>query len=149
MGQAKNRGGFEQRKESASPRLNLDALAHARHYAFILDKSPKGVEVIEQIKKGPAEIKARINSPAVELWEKSHFQFLVIWGTIGYSGGLTIPTLDMKNLLSQALPAVMQRTLEKGGFCSFIVGVAPDLAKTIEQRLAELQPVEGSDFQAH
>jgi hypothetical protein len=148
MGQAKQRGTFEQRKAGASGHgrqiADLVNSGTTPHYAFIFDKSPEGRNLMDRLRCGPAEIKARINHPAVELWESMDFEFMVIWGTFGYSGGLTVPTKDSEVLLAEALPRVVQRTIEKGGLCAFIVGVSKSLAETVQSRLAELQATTGN-----
>ena len=81
----------------------------------------------------------------MQLWEKSpQFSFVVIWGTWGYSGGLTIPTTDINFLLEQALPKVMERTLEKGGLCSFAPMIDESHREVVMRKLALLQPTLGS-----
>jgi hypothetical protein len=96
------------------------------------------------MKRGPEEIQARVKGEAMQLWEKSpHVAFVVIWGTWGYSGGLTIPTPSMDLLLEQALPKVMERISEKGGMCAFMPLVEASLIEAINSRIAQLQPTEG------
>jgi hypothetical protein len=116
----------------------------APHYAFILDRSDAGQKVLEQMKSGPAELRDRATSAAVTLWQNTpHFAFVVIWGTWGYSGGLTIPTADLQFLLTQSLPKVVERTTEKGGLCTFVPAVDDSLRPAVLGRLAELQPTDG------
>jgi hypothetical protein len=48
---------------------------------------------LTEMLRGTDEIQARVRSAAMQLWDKSpQLSFVVIWGTWGYSGGLTIPT---------------------------------------------------------
>lgn len=148
MGEAKNRGSFEERKSQAMAGnegiIELMKQGAAPHYAFILDKSPKGLSVLAQLKQAPEEIRARATSPATQLWEAAHFPFIVIWGTWGWSGGMTLQALDLGNLLNEALPKVIERTLEKGGLCAFIPGVSDDVLDAVMTKIAELQPVGGN-----
>jgi hypothetical protein len=116
----------------------------APHYAFILDKSPKGLNVLAQLKRAPDEIRTRATSPATQLWEAAHFPYIVIWGTWGWSGGMTLQALDLNNLLNEALPKVMERTMEKGGMCAFIPGVSDDVLESVMTKIAELQPAAGN-----
>lgn len=146
MGEAKRRGDEESRKQSALERQNAAATDFIRrggapHYAFILDRSEVGREVLRGLKKGPAELRARATSAAVQLWEGlPHMEYCVIWGTWGYSGGLTLPTANLEVLLNEAIPAAVQRTLEKGGLCTFMPGVDEAVRDAVLQKIAELQP---------
>lgn len=148
MGEAKKRGSAEERRAQAMSGnagvIDLMQQGGAPHYAFILDKSSKGLGVLEKLKKGPAEIRARATSPATQLWESAHFPFIVIWGTWGMSGGMTLQALDLDNLLNQALPKVMERTLEKGGLCAFMPIVDDSILDRVMDKLAELQPTSGN-----
>jgi hypothetical protein len=58
----------------------------------------------------------------IKVWEESGYEFVIIWGTFGYSGGLTTPTLDIDKLLNTAIPAVIEKTREKGGECKLLLG---------------------------
>lgn len=119
----------------------------SEHYAFIIDRSDKGRELLNRLRNAPreeSEFRDRANGVGIKVWEESGYEFVVIWGTFGYSGGLTIPTLDMDNLLHKAIPAVIEKTREKGGECAFFVSVNPAIVKKIERRLAELQPTTGT-----
>jgi len=146
MGEARRRGTFEQRKnEAQSAVLGAIASGRAKHYCIVLDRSQKAVEVIDEIQRGPEELQDRMASAAVQFWMKAeHFTYVAIWGTMGYTGGLTIPTLDLKTLLEEALPAVIERTIEKGGLCATIIGTDPSVQEAIIARIAQLQPTEGS-----
>ncbi len=148
MGEANRRGSFDERKAQAQ-RDNAGAFklierGEAPHYAFIIDRSPKGLQLLGALKKGPDEVRERVGSPAVQLWEASHFPYVVIWGTWGWSGGLTVQALDLQNLLAEGLPAVVARTLEKGGLCTFLPGVDDAVLDQVLGRIAELQPSTGS-----
>jgi hypothetical protein len=50
----------------------------------------------------------------------------------------------MNNLLHKVNPAVIEKTREKEGECAFFAAFNPVVASMIEQRLAELQPNEGT-----
>lgn len=148
MGQAKNKGSFEERKAQASTTgsalRSLVGTKEVPHYAFVLDKSAAGKKMLDLLKKGPSEIKQRFLSPSFVLWEQAHFPYVVVWGTFGYSGGLTVNALDLDTLCNEALPKVMERIELKGGLCSFIVNVGDDsTASIIQSKLAELQPTHG------
>lgn len=147
MGEAKRRGTEAQRKEKAiegNANVTGPIGPHGTsHYAFILDRSPQAVEALKKLKSGPTEIKNRMASAAVQFWEESHFPYIVIWGTWGMTGGLTIPCLDVNSLLNEAIPAAMNRTLEKGGMCVFAPMVADDLVEPVKLKIAELQPTIG------
>lgn len=146
MGEAKRRGDDAARKQSAIERQNAVAAdliqrGGAPHYAFILDRSKIGREMLRGLKEGPPELRARATSAAVQLWETlPHMEYCVIWGTWGYSGGLTLPTATLEVLLNEALPAAVQRTLEKGGLCTFMPGVDEAVRDAVLQKIAELQP---------
>ncbi|NMV39859.1 hypothetical protein [Ralstonia insidiosa] len=147
MGEAKRRGTFDERRagsqQNATAFRMLDQ-GRAPHYAFILDRSATGQMALAEMKRGPEEIQARVKGSAMQLWEKSpQFAYVVIWGTWGYSGGLTIPTTNTDVLLKETLPKVMERTLEKGGLCAFMPLIDASLVDTVGSRIAQLQPAEG------
>ncbi len=119
----------------------------SEHYAFIIDRSKQGRELLEQLRNDPreeSEFRDRAYGVGIRVWEESGYEFVIIWGTFGYSGGLTIPTLDIDKLLNTAIPTVIEKTQEKGGECVFFLAVNPDVAPVIEQRLVELQPTFGT-----
>jgi hypothetical protein len=133
--------------EEISRKTHNRVAGRSEHYAFIIDRSEKGRELLNRLRNAPqedSEFRDRAYGVGIKVWEESGYEFVVIWGTFGYSGGLTIPTLDMDNLLNKAIPAVIEETREKGGECAFFVAVHPALAKKIEERLAELQPTIGT-----
>ncbi|CAE6795552.1 hypothetical protein R70006_05055 [Paraburkholderia domus] len=147
MGEAKRRGAFDERKAASQNNAGvLRAIdqGDAPHYAFILDRSATGRKALAEMKRGPEEIQARVNGEAMKLWETSpQFSLVVIWGTWGYSGGLTIPTANANLLLEEVLPKVMERTLEKGGLCTFMPLIDESLVESVTGRLAQLQPTAG------
>lgn len=97
--------------------------------------------MLRGLKDGPAELRARATSQAVQLWEAMpHLEYCVIWGTWGYSGGLTLPTATLEFLLNESLPAAVKRTLEKGGLCAFAPCVDESVREVVIQKIAELQP---------
>lgn len=149
MGEAKRRGSTDERVKNAmnnnEKMLSLIKDGKAPHYAFVLDRSAKGLETLAQLMKGPDELKARAKSHAVELWKLTHFEFIVIWGTWGYSGGLTVQALNIEQLLNEALPAVIKRTLEKRGLCSFMPAIDEIHLESFMNKIAELQPIVDSN----
>lgn len=157
MGQAKARGSREERiaqaagaSQDSAGALELVRRGEAPHYAFVIDRSQVGQGLLQGLRAGPAEVRERVTSEAFKLWESMpHFKYLVIWGTWGWSGGLTIPTVDLDALLNQAMPKVMERTIGKGGLCSWMPGVAEDVQQQVMARLAELQPTPGSGDKHH
>lgn len=119
----------------------------SEHYAFIIDRSEQGWELLEQMRndtREKSEFRDRAYGVGIRVWEESGYEFVVIWGTFGYSGGLTIPTSDMNHLLTRTIPTVIEKTEEKGGDCVFFLAVDPAVAPIIEQRLMELQPPVGT-----
>jgi hypothetical protein len=147
MGQAKKRGSFDERANAAmekNPVLALIARGNAPHYAFILDRSDAGKQTLEALRHGPAELRDRVQSTSFQMWDATQFQFLILWGTWGYSGGLTIPVRDIEFLCNEGLPVTIKKTAEKGGLCTFALGVDPSWHERINARLAELQPVDGA-----
>jgi hypothetical protein len=148
MGEAKRRGTEAERREQALRDGNASAVdaiksGIAPHYAFIFDRSSKASTVLAKMKSGPEELSSCMASSAVQFWEASHFPFVIICGSWGYTGGLTLPCLDIDTLLGEGLPAVFQRTNEKGGLCAFVPFVADELVEAIYSRIAELQPSSG------
>ena len=147
MGQAKQRGSFEDRKAAAFekyPGLKLLQQGDAPHYAFILDRSDVGRQMLDALRHGPAELKDRLDSPSFAMWDTTGFEFLILWGSWGFSGGLTIPAKDIHFLCQQGLPVVVQRTKEKGGLCAFALGISPEYHERVQAELAKLQPAEGT-----
>lgn len=123
------------------------AAGRSEHYAFIIDRSEKGREMLGQLRNAPpedTEFRDRAYGVGIKVWEESGYEFVIIWGTFGYSGGLTIPTKDINHLLHNAIPTVIEKTKEKDGECVFFVGVNPAVAPIIKQCLAELQPAVGT-----
>ena len=118
MGEANRRGSFDERKAQAQ-RDNAGAFklierGEAPHYAFIIDRSPKGLQLLGALKKGPDEVRERVGSPAVQLWEASHFPYVVIWGTWGWSGGLTVQALDLQNSTATSINVTLPWRLYGG-----------------------------------
>lgn len=137
---------MQEPEENKRKTFNL-AAGKSEHYAFIIDRSEKGRELLNQLRNAPpekSEFRERAYGVGIKAWEESDYEFVIIWGTFGYSGGLTIPTLDMDNLLHKAIPAVIEKTKEKDGECVFFVAVNPAIAPKIEQLLAEIQPTVGT-----
>lgn len=145
MDEAKRRGSEAERRERALRDGNASAVnaiksGIAPHYAFIFDRSDKASTALAAMKRGPEELRSRMASSAVQFWESSHFPFVIVWGSWGYSGGLTLPCLDIDSLLREGLPVAFKRTTEKGGLCAFALFVADELVETLQARIAELQP---------
>jgi hypothetical protein len=139
-------GQVRETEEISKTKYNLVA-GRSEHYAFIIDRSEKGRELLGRLRNAPkedSELRERACGEGIKVWEESGYEFVVIWGTFGYPGGLTIPTLDIDSLLRKAIPVVIEKTSEKGGDCAFFVAVNPSVAPIIEQRLAELQPTVGT-----
>jgi hypothetical protein len=133
--------------EQISRKMHNLVAGRSEHYAFIIDRSEKGQEMLNRLRNAPledSEFRDRAYGVGMKVWEESGYEFVIIWGTFGYTGGLTIPTLDIDNLLYKAIPAVIEKTREKGGECAFFVAVNPAVAPKIEARLAELQPTAGT-----
>jgi hypothetical protein len=148
MGEAISPVSLEERRAEAlrqsAPLLELVASGAAPHYAFILDRSPRSKQVIEAMRNIP-ELRARTESPAFRLWEELGTPYLVMWGTWGYTGGLTIPCFHLEAMLEEALPTVMERVIEKGGLCSFLPCVEDSISGLVQARIAELQPTGGPE----
>ena len=133
--------------EEISRKMHNLVAGRSEHYAFIIDRSEKGQELLNRLRNAPledSEFRDRAYGVGIKVWEESGYEFVIIWGTFGYSGGLTIPTLDIDNLINKAIPAVIEKTREKGGECAFFVAVNPAIAPKIAERLAELQPTVGT-----
>lgn len=133
--------------EEITKKMNNFAAGRSEHYAFIIDRSEKGQELLGRLRNAPPEDKEfrdRADGVGIRAWQESGYEFVIIWGTFGLSGGLTIPTADIDKLLYTAIPAVIEKTKEKDGECVFFVAVNPSIAPKIEQRLAELQPMVGT-----
>ncbi|MRR53372.1 MAG: hypothetical protein EG822_02530 [Deltaproteobacteria bacterium] len=136
-----------QKPEENLRRVGNVAAGRSEHYAFIIDRSEKGREMLGQLRNSPpedSEFRERAYGVGIKTWEESGYEFVIIWGTFGYSGGLTIPTKDINHLLQNAIPTVIEKTKEKDGECVFFIGVHPAIAPIIKQRLAELQPEVGT-----
>lgn len=149
MGEAKRRGTQTERSSAAQKQneqvLGLIANSEAPHYAFIIDRSPRGQRALAVLKEGPPEIRERFKSAAFQFWEQAQpFEFVIVWGTWGYTGGLTVPVDSLDGLIAQGIPSVVERVLEKGGYCAFLVATDEKHQATIEARLAELHPVTGA-----
>ena len=131
--------------EQLPPNLELMARGEVPHYVLIFDRSEAARKALDFVaQEGLPELKARLKSPAFLVWQLSGLEFVAIWGTWGYSGGLTVPTKNINALLEEALPVLMERTAEIGGLCMFLVAVVPEYQERILERLAELQPTVGS-----
>lgn len=116
----------------------------AKHYAFILDRSETGIKTLAELKDKSCPFQDRFTSGAFQIWEELHdFGYIVVWGSLGYSGGLTIPAKDLDTLLNEALPKTIERTLEKGGLCAFTIAVDPAVAPQVQACIETLQPTFG------
>ena len=143
MGEAKRR------KDAGEVRPDLAAqialAGEAKHYCFILDRSDAGRRALAQMKHGPEEVQARVTGSAFKTWEAlPHFGFVIVWGTWGLGGGLTMPAMDLTAVLTVGLPKAIERTLEKGGLCTVLPFVDPAHVEAIVARVGELQPTMGS-----
>lgn len=148
MGEAKRRGTEAERREQALKDGNASAIhaiksGMAPHYAFIFDRSSKASTALEAMKRGPAELQNRIASSAVQFWEGSHFEYVIVWGSWGYTGGLTLPCLNLDFLIREGLPAAFKRTTEKGGLCAWAPFVSDEVMESIQTKIAEMQPTDG------
>jgi hypothetical protein len=72
------------------------------------------------------------------------FPYIIIQGSWGYTGGLTIQSHTIDDLIDSCLDQVMTRILEKGGLCSFIPGISDEFTDRLSAKLAEIQPTKGS-----
>lgn len=143
MGQAKQRGTFEERiaQQKAELAAELREEGVAPHYLFVLDRSAEGQAGLRQLKAGPEEIQARVTSAPMQFWESlPNFEYVIIWGSWGYSGGLTMPCANLEAVLNEGLPATFARILEKGGLATYVVMTGAAVQEQIMARLAELQP---------
>ena len=113
------------------------------NFAFVLDQSPKSRLLIEQMKTGPATVRARTDDPVFTRWEASKSRFIVLCGTWGTTTGVAFQAATLKQLLDDTLPSVMAWTLSTGGLCAFSVAVEDRLLAPIRSRTAELQPTQG------
>lgn len=161
MGQAKRRGTPADRKQQAQKgqggpaaaatmgQALFDAIAggQVQHYAFIFDRSERGRLGMRALSEAPGELGARFKSSSFHqvfwLWNEDAFPFVAIWGTFGYTGGLTIPAVIEQALLDEALPRIVERNAEKGGLCAYILAVDPGLQERLGARLRELEAQHG------
>ncbi|MDP2368789.1 hypothetical protein [Rhodoferax sp.] len=114
------------------------------NYTFVVDRSTKGLEFLEQLKSRPAGMfdAGKANDPVL-LWEASPHPYFLAWGRWGSEAGFTIQVSSIESLLTMALPKAMERTLKMGGLCAFVAAVDDKVRPVIERRNAELQPVAG------
>lgn len=114
------------------------------NYTFVVDRSAKGLEFLEQLKARPAGMfdAGKPNDPVL-LWEASPHPYFLAWGRWGSAAGFTIQVSSIESLLNMALPKAMERTLKVGGLCAFVAAVDDSIRPVIERRNAELQPVAG------
>lgn len=135
---------METRPDQTENLIRLTQEGKVPHYAFVLDRSPAGQEMLNGMKSGPAQMKARACSEAVRSWEAMpHVEYVVICGTWGRDGGLTFPAADLDALLTEALPAATDQAAEDGGLCGFFAAVSDANRDIVLARIAELQQVEG------
>lgn len=114
------------------------------NYTFVVDRSRNGLEFLKHLKSRPAGMfnAGKANDPLL-IWEASPHPFFLAWGRWGSPAGFTIQISSIESLLKMALPKAMERTLEAGGLCAFVAAVDDRILSVIEQRKAELQPLEG------
>lgn len=87
-------------------KLSKHTAARSEHYAFIIDRSDHGREMLSQLRNAQpehSEFRECAYGVGIKTWEESGYEFVIIWGTFGYSGGLTIPTKDIDHLLHIAI----------------------------------------------
>lgn len=137
--------GNQMRPTTAESAAMIDLITSGRapHYALILDKSPRGLALLAEIKETPGELHARATSAATKMWESAPFHYVIIWGTWGMSGGMTLQAHDLHHLLDVAIPKAMQRNAEKGGMCTFFPLVANDVLPAVMKKVAQLQHTAG------
>ncbi|WP_109477887.1 hypothetical protein [Paraburkholderia sp. C35] len=109
-----------------------------RSYAIILDRSDAAEHLIERIDQ-QSEFDAHVRTETAEFRRQHHQPYFVLWRMLDASDKLTLTPSDLKALLSDALPTVMQRVKMTGGTCTFLIGTEIDDSKLIEERLASLQ----------
>ncbi|MEX3992713.1 hypothetical protein AB4Y35_18305 [Paraburkholderia sp. EG286A] len=130
----------------ANNRAIFDAINTGKtpHYVFIFDRTDSSRDAVMK-RSAPEDLRSRLTAPAFKLWERhTGYQFVALLGSFGASGGLTMPTVDINALIEKTLPAIMKRNNEIGGLCSRVPSAAPEFRPLIEQKLAELQPIEGA-----
>ncbi len=159
MGQAKRRGSAQERTQQAQERGGLnqrtlfDAISSGavQHYCFVFDRSERGRFGMDSFERAPDELGDRAKSSTFQqmraLWEAETFPYLSIWGSFGYTGGLTLPAATDDVLLNEALPRIVERNAEKGGLCVYLFAVEERLRVRMAERLAALEAEHGLQSQ--
>lgn len=90
----------ESKKEMSIPEASIDderfisLVTHKQdpNYILILDRSENSQKVLSLVRKnGPIDLVKRVNEAFVKSWEKvTSFQYLILHGQWGYTGGLSI-----------------------------------------------------------
>lgn len=137
MGQARQRGDRNQRVQEALGRLPQ----HQRHIAMVFDESLLALQALEHLMRdqhAPFHDTLRRNVPVLR---SQGANFILFFGTEGYTGGTTMGVRTLDELLEEGLPAVFHRLHQKGGHtCAFAVAVDPSIEAQVKRRIAELQP---------
>lgn len=120
----------------------LSAISTEKSYAIVLDRSDVAAVLIGQIDE-QVDLKEHIHTDAFRFWQQSDHQYAVLWGTASHIEDLTLMSADLSAVLSEALPKVMHCLKQKGGLCTFLIGVDPAASKAIEDRLSQLQAISG------
>lgn len=113
------------------------------HYCYILDKSAEGAAALGAAKQiNDGGLANRLGDKTVLNWQKSPYPYAIVFGSWGFTGGTTIASKNLQNLLDDDLPKIMAILKTKGGLCSFVVATDGSVIAQIQSVLSKLQPQE-------
>ncbi len=138
MGQAKQRGTFDERLTTASKRPNGNTtkqdLKDVSHIATVMDRSEAGMSAIDLTARTFPEFKA-----ASERFD-SAYQFVIFVRGKNETDQGVLFVRDLPMLIDEGIPAVLRKVASVGGSCGFILAVDPALLDLIEPVVASLSP---------
>lgn len=134
MGEAKQRGRYEERVESAlgqpgHRKLRLANPDDVTHFATIMDHSAEAKDVVELTRRTFPELQA-------DVWSRfdDGYEFLIVVKGKNRKDQGTMLTLNVDTLIAEGIPQILSKVASVGGKCGFFLAVAPALV----DRLAPL-----------
>ncbi|WKB53114.1 hypothetical protein [Eleftheria terrae] len=144
MGEAKRKG--QQLKvieDSLRRRVaagDFGGAGRTEHYCLVLDKSPRGRELLLALKRMPefAGLQPVFEAEPYRLWEASAlFEYLVLCGGSGTPHQRTLLAADTARLVGEVLPRALRQVRAGGVAAGLVLGVADEVAKGLEGAAAQ------------
>jgi len=113
---------------------------HQQNFLFIWDDSQVGIDGLEQfLVSGPKPFRDHL-SKRIDVLRAACPSYLIFCGNPNYTGGYCAAAPTEKDLLDGALPQLVARLGNRGGFAAFVLACSDERRERIQARIVELEP---------